>query len=136
MSALPPEADMLIVGIDVCYVPEADVSACARAVTERSAPQSKNTGPRWRSIVAAAYTPFPDCSRGKSLFSRKSRMFSLTLLGRPAHRLLAVGLRDLPHELGPGHVNGAVDGPSLRPRIILEDLHHQRGVVGKDYTGL
>ena len=24
MSALPPEADMLIVGIDVCYVPEAD----------------------------------------------------------------------------------------------------------------
>jgi hypothetical protein len=24
MSALPPEADMLIVGINVCYVPEAD----------------------------------------------------------------------------------------------------------------
>ena len=24
LSALPPEADMLIVGIDVCYVPKAD----------------------------------------------------------------------------------------------------------------
>jgi hypothetical protein len=27
MSALPPEADVLIVGINVCYVPEADVEA-------------------------------------------------------------------------------------------------------------
>ena len=26
MSALPPEADMLIVGIDVRYVPEADIT--------------------------------------------------------------------------------------------------------------
>ena len=25
MSALPPKADMLSVGIDVCYVPEADI---------------------------------------------------------------------------------------------------------------
>ena len=25
MSALPPKADMLIVGIDVCYVPIADI---------------------------------------------------------------------------------------------------------------
>ena len=25
MSALPPEADMLVVGINVCYVPEAEV---------------------------------------------------------------------------------------------------------------
>jgi len=25
MSALPPEADMLIVGINVCFVPEADI---------------------------------------------------------------------------------------------------------------
>ena len=24
MSALPPEADMFVVGINVCYVPEAD----------------------------------------------------------------------------------------------------------------
>ena len=27
MSALPPEADMLIVGIDVCYVPKPDTIA-------------------------------------------------------------------------------------------------------------
>ena len=26
MSALPPKADMLIVGIDVCYVPQADIA--------------------------------------------------------------------------------------------------------------
>ena len=26
MSALPPEADMLIVGINVCYVPLADIT--------------------------------------------------------------------------------------------------------------
>ena len=25
MSALPPEADMLIVGINVCFLPEADI---------------------------------------------------------------------------------------------------------------
>ena len=25
MSALPPKADMLIVGINVCYVPQADI---------------------------------------------------------------------------------------------------------------
>ena len=28
MSALPPKADMLIVGINVCFVPEADIAAC------------------------------------------------------------------------------------------------------------
>ena len=27
MSALPPEADMLIVGINVCFVPEADIKS-------------------------------------------------------------------------------------------------------------
>src|SRR6476660_6532497 len=54
----------------------------------------------------------------------------------PAYLLPVVGFRDLPHEFRPGHVNGAVHGPSLRPRIILEDLHHQGGVVGKDHPGL
>ena len=29
MSALPPEADMLIVGIDVCLVPRTDIGAAA-----------------------------------------------------------------------------------------------------------
>ena len=28
MSALPPEADMPIVGINVCYVPKADIPFC------------------------------------------------------------------------------------------------------------
>ena len=49
---------------------------------------------------------------------------------------LTVSLRDLPHELGPGHVHGAVDDPRLRPRIVLEDFNHQRGVVGEYYAGL
>src|SRR4029077_9697929 len=43
----------------------------------------------------------------------------------PAYRLLAVTLRDLPDELRPGHVDGAVDGAGLRSRIVLEDFHHQ-----------
>jgi hypothetical protein len=54
----------------------------------------------------------------------------------PTHRLLAVGLCDLPHELGPGHVHRAVNCRSLGPRVVLEDFHHQRGVVGQDHAGL
>jgi hypothetical protein len=34
MSALPPEADVLIVGINVCYVPEADCES--RSESNRS----------------------------------------------------------------------------------------------------
>ena len=52
------------------------------------------------------------------------------------HRLFDVGLRDLSDELRPGHVDGAVDGPSLLPCIVLEDFHHQGGVVGEDNAGL
>jgi len=40
------------------------------------------------------------------------------------------------HKFGPRHVHGAVDGPRLRPRIVLEDFDHQRGVVGQDHAGL
>ena len=32
MSALPPEADMLIVGINVCYVPRTDFSDHPRSL--------------------------------------------------------------------------------------------------------
>jgi hypothetical protein len=55
---------------------------------------------------------------------------------RPRTALLAVGLRDLSDKRRPGHVDGAVHGPSLLPRIVLEDFHHQRGVVGEDHAGL
>src|SRR3984957_18819063 len=54
----------------------------------------------------------------------------------PAYRLLAVSLRDLPDELRPGHVDGAIDGPRLGARIVLEDFHHQCGVIGEDHAGL
>ena len=50
--------------------------------------------------------------------------------------LLGIGLRDLPYELGPGHVHGGVDRRSLGPRVVPEDLYHQRGVVGEDHAGL
>jgi hypothetical protein len=43
-------------------------------------------------------------------------------------------LRDLPDELGPGHVERGVNRTGLRPRIVFEDFHHQRGVVGKDHA--
>ena len=49
---------------------------------------------------------------------------------------LKEGNSDLPDELRPRHVHGGVDGPGLGPRIVLEDLHHQRGVVGDDDAGL
>ncbi|MGC2414732.1 MAG: hypothetical protein WA459_18810 [Stellaceae bacterium] len=39
-----------------------------------------------------------------------------------AHRLLAVGLCDLPDQLGPGHVHRVVDGGSLGPGVVLEDF--------------
>jgi hypothetical protein len=40
MSALPPEADMLIVGINVCYVPLADMGFGNK---------------RWNTIIRLAY---------------------------------------------------------------------------------
>jgi hypothetical protein len=45
-------------------------------------------------------------------------------------------LRDLPDELGPGHVDGTVDSPGLWPCVILQYLDHQRRVVGEDDAGL
>src|SRR5689334_16951876 len=54
----------------------------------------------------------------------------------PAYRLLAVSLRDLPNELRPGHVHAGVDGPRFGTCIVLEDFHHQCGVIGEDDAGL
>ena len=49
MSALPPEADMLIVGINVCYMPSADQRLISRAnATKRMWPVSVPAAPfRW-----------------------------------------------------------------------------------------
>ena len=47
MSALPSEADMLIVGINVCYVPKADVRNLAGASWPHTKSQTKT-----HSIVA------------------------------------------------------------------------------------
>src|SRR6266540_5302611 len=46
--------------------------------------------------------------------------------------LLAVGVRDLADKHGTGHIESAVDGAGLRSGIVLQDLDHQRGVVGED----
>jgi len=47
MSALPAEADMLIVGINVCYVPLADIAAAMELVSfvpEADLPAKKPIG--------------------------------------------------------------------------------------------
>src|SRR4029077_12425511 len=55
--------------------------------------------------------------------ARRQVAFTRTRLP-PPYRLLAVSLRDLPDELGPGHVDRAVDREGTdRPRA----LHHSRG---------
>src|SRR5207248_5869484 len=60
----------------------------------------------------------------------------ISLSRADAVRLLAIRPCDLPHELGPGHVDGIVHGSRFRPRIVLEDFHLQRRVVGADHAGL
>ena len=44
MSALPPEADMLIVGINVCYVPEADIRMAVNETSLAGPPPSQEAG--------------------------------------------------------------------------------------------
>ena len=46
--------------------------------------------------------------------------------------LLSVGVRDLTDKLGPPHIHRAVDLAGLRSRVVLEDFHHQGGVIGED----
>src|SRR5690349_8413516 len=41
-----------------------------------------------------------------------------------SHPLLAVGVCELPDELGPVHVDRSVDGAGLRTVVVLHDLHH------------
>src|ERR1700729_1974456 len=65
-----------------------------------------------------AKSPFPPL--GTKLLRYGNRRFGPRTGFRPAYRLLAVSLRDLPDELGPGHVDGAVDGPCLGARIAFE----------------
>ena len=78
-------------------------------------------------------TVAPACIKGERptlVMARSSGPLTTT------YRLFAVGLGDLSHELCPGHVDGTIDGSSLRPRIVLENLHHQRRIVGEDDAGL
>jgi hypothetical protein len=72
------------------------------------------------------------------MLNAQFRHVRLTRVGLGSYRpdrlslrlLLGVGLRDLPHELGPEQVHGAVDDRSLGRRVVVEDLYRQRGVVG------
>jgi hypothetical protein len=47
-----------------------------------------------------------------------------------------VGLRDLSNKLGPAHIHRLIDLAGLRPRIVLENVHHQGCVIGDDDTCL
>ena len=51
-----------------------------------------------------------------------------------AHTLPPVRLSDLAHKLGPGHVDGSINGARVRPRVVLQDLDHQARVAGGDYA--
>src|SRR5256886_16419869 len=54
---------------------------------------------------------------------------------RRRSRLLAIGLRDLADERSPRHVESAVNGAGQRTGVVLEDLDHERSVVGEDHPG-
>src|SRR5438874_8817157 len=51
-------------------------------------------------------------------------------------QLLDVGLHDLADERSPRHVESAVNGAGQRTGVVLEDLDHQRSVVGENHAGL
>src|SRR5437899_8136038 len=55
---------------------------------------------------------------------------------RRRSRLLAVGLRDLADERSPRHIESAVNRAGQRTGVVLEDLDHQRSVVGENHAGL
>src|SRR5438034_8621499 len=55
---------------------------------------------------------------------------------RRRSRLLDVGLHDLADERSPRHVESAVNGAGQRTGVVLEDLDHQRSVVGENHAGL
>src|SRR5438034_6635914 len=55
---------------------------------------------------------------------------------RRRSRVLDGGLRDLADERSPRHVESAVNGAGQRTGVVLEDLDHQRSVVGENHAGL
>jgi hypothetical protein len=52
------------------------------------------------------------------------------------HRLLAIGVRNLPHELRPRHVHCTVHGAGLGSCVVFQDFHHQARVIRDDHAGL
>ena len=50
--------------------------------------------------------------------------------------LLAVGMSNLPDELGPGHVHRGIDGAGLWARVVFQDFHHEGCVIRDDHAGL
>lgn len=57
-----------------------------------------------------------DATLGVGTWASFSRSFSTRSPGTP---LLAVGVRDLAHQLGPIHLDCSVDRASLRPSVIF-----------------
>src|SRR2546430_607582 len=92
-----------------------------------------------RSVVLAdLLTPTVQYERDGADLSRRRYHPELPAVGtgRRRSRLLDVGLHDLADERSPRHVESAVNGAGQRTGVVLEDLDHQRSVVGENHAGL
>src|SRR6266480_5044081 len=83
-------------------------------------------------------TPTAQYERDGADLSRRGLYLDLPAVGtrRRRSRLLDVGLGDLADERSPRHVESAVNGAGQRTGVVLEDLDHQRSVVGENHAGL
>ena len=68
--------------------------------------------------------PWAKGPRGVSRFRQLASDMEL-----PSAPLLAVGLLELAHRLGPIHLDRSVDRARLRPSIVFEDFDHQSRVI-------
>src|SRR5207249_7181769 len=84
--------------------------------------------------IAQATDHRPRRSRRSSLVLKRARRSARA--DRRRSRLLAIGLRDLADERSPRHVESAVNRAGQRTGVVLENLDHERRVVGEDHSGL
>src|SRR5258705_4593042 len=82
----------------------------------------------------SVHSPVPRTSVHTGVHSSIDR---LSLRSEPiGHGLLPVCLRNLPDELRPWHIYGAVDGTGLGSCVVFQDLDHQARVIRDDHACL